>query len=230
MAMIAAMAFATRLNAQNILGDGDGDGFCCDVSEAVNNVILFEIGDVVYDPDGGGWIKFPLIVFGPDTEFPNGIPVGTVITLHETIHISPDSPGITDWHQELYADSVDYYYGLSTEEENTAEWVAGSAMATFDGNDVLADVAYETVPGEGSFVWMDFTEPLSGGTLEIWKDFITTAEVSLYHPADARETVPGGESYVFVYQFPTSVPEPATCTMALLCGLFAFPWARRRLR
>jgi hypothetical protein len=232
MAMFAALAFATRVEAQNILGDGEGLGVCCDVSEVVSGEVSFEISDVVYDPDGGGWYKFPLMAFGPGTEYPNGIPAGTLVSLHETIHISPGSPEIWDWHQELYADSVDYFSGDSTEEENTAEWVVDSATATFNGGDVVADVQYETVPGESSIVWMDFTEGLSGGTLEIWKEFITTADVPLYHPDDTGQTVPGGESYVFIYQYPTvrDVPEPAACTMAWLCGLLVVPWTRRRLR
>lgn len=228
-AMIATMAYATRLDAQNVLGIGDGPGVCCDVSSVVNYEVEFEIGDVVYDSDGGGWWKFPLMEFGPGTEYPNGIPAGEVVLLHETIHISPDSPPIWDWHEELYADSVDYFYGDSTEGENTADWVEGTVSATFDGDDVLADAGSENVPDEGSFLWMDFTEGLNGGTLEIWKEFVTTAEVPLYHPDDTGQTVPGGESYVFIYQFPT-VPEPSACIMALLGSLFVVPWARRRLR
>lgn len=230
MATIAAVAFASRLDAQTPLGLGDAEGAFA-LSEVASNEIFFEISDVVYEESAGGWVKFAQIPFGPSTEFENGIPQGTVISVHETIHISPDGPAIWDWHQELFPDSVDYASGDETFFENTVEWVQGSVSATFNGNDVLADVGYENVTGDEPFsiVWMDFTQGLRGGTLEIWKEYITTADVPLYHPDDTEQTEPGGDSYAFIYQFPT-VPEPATSTIALLGSLLVVSGARHRLR
>jgi hypothetical protein len=223
--MIAALSFAARLHAQTILGDGDGDDVE-DTQTVVGGEVVFEIEDVVYDPEGGAWLKYTEIPFGPDTDFPNGIPAGTVISVHESILISPNSPGITDWHEIVLPDSIDFNSGFEQQGADTAEWVVDSAMAMFESQDVLAEAEYD-----GVNVDLFFDYPLSGGTLEIWKDYITTADVPLFHPLDTNMTDPGGFAYQLIIEYPThDVPEPATCTLVLLSSLFVVPWARRRLR
>ena len=117
MAVIAVVVLVCALTVQSFLGPAeDSDlGDCCSVGIVEDGEVDFEIDNVYFlDNDengengGGAWEKFPAIPFGPDTSFPDSIPVGTLVTVHESITLNAVSPGITDWHEHLQADSIVY--------------------------------------------------------------------------------------------------------------------------
>ena len=157
MAAVAVLALIARVEAQSFLGPAeDSDlGDCCSVGTVEDGDVDFDIENVFFlDNDengengGGAWEKFPAIPFGPDTDFPDSIPVGTSVKVHEIITFNAISPGITEWHEHLQADSIVYEdYAESIGDPDfegavdgvyKAQWVLGSAMAMVDGQNVLA--------------------------------------------------------------------------------------------
>lgn len=247
---VLAIAIATTMASlgygqASFLGPNeDSDlGDCCFVGVVEDGEVDFEIEMYYLEDEGGAWEKFPAIEFGPDTDFPNSIPVGTVVKVIESITINEFSPGISEWHEHLRADSIVYEaYGESIGDEGaldgvyTAQWVEGSATATLNGNDILASVVYNN-QDDDSTVSLYFNQVLGGNgsavTFEITKEFRTASEIPLYHPDDVNQQFPGGVAYIAMPEFPgpnitAAVPEPTTCTALLLCGLLVAPVARRR--
>jgi hypothetical protein len=147
------------------------------------------------EPGGAGDVMwfFPEIEFGGEGEWPE-ITDETTVRLTTTLNLQ-DSDSFNIWTMDIFSDSVDYYDGSSTFEENRAAWLDSGIEVTFNGtpvnnlNAVLSNddtsllLAFDGVSGTGDFAVTSFYQSI--------------ANLPVINP-EGTGTPPGGMSFNYV--------------------------------
>ena len=144
------------------------------------------------DPDGGPWLK------QIEVHSPNGFGPGQRVSVWERIHIVPPPTGlpllpITDWHEEVHAPNWTWAGGHLKIHNSNTTWTGKLGGPQ----------------GMNTNIWFEFPPhmPLPTAPIDLW-----IHKYLQYNGPQTSTTV----ALIEVWEYPTTVPEPASWMLAVL--------------